>query len=747
MNRKNTLRYLLPCLVVAFVSLSAASGRAQDESKFVTSEAPPPGAAAIQHFVFIIKENHSFDNYFGQFPGALGTTKGKLADGTVVTLQPMPDVSSHGLGHTTRNTLTGIDNGKMDGFDLLDEGNTNGDLLSYRQFSSTDIPNYWYYAQHFTLSDQMFTSYHGPSLPNHLYTVGATSNGVLDLPIDLLAPENNAPSSGCDATPSTTVRTLDADGNLDAAFPCFDFQTLADELQSAGISWKYYAPGKGEAGYVFSVLDAVNHIRNSDLWAEDVVPDAQFAEDALAGNLPAVSWVVTGKADEHPPNSTCVGENWSIQQINSVMQGPDWDSTAIILVWDDFGGFYDHYPPPQVDGFGFGPRVPMIVISPYSAAGKVIHTQFEFSSILKTIESRFGLSPLTQRDTAAKTVWGMFNFNQNPIPPQILTQRSCPFASTNFAQFGSQGVGTSSPVQKIPLANQGTVAIAISSIVASGDYSQTNNCPKSLRPGYNCSVNVVFTPTALGKRSGTVTVTDSFAGSPQVIELSGVGSQVNLNHVYPGIQFNTVTFGSKRTVPVVMTNVSSTPVTVSSVGFVGLAAQDFSETSNCNSTIPPGGNCQWNITYTPTPQSFEFNGYEFVNFVIKDSALGSPHDTRLTGIGTALAISPSSNVLNFGNQAVGTTSSPQSVTVKNTWNEAIAVGGVTTVGDYAIANNTCGSSIAPGSSCVLSVTFTPQTTGTDNGIMNLNDNDTASPQQFTLTGTGIDATPVAQLSH
>jgi len=735
-------RYCLTALLIA--STLSALVWSQVPSQQNQVSAPPTGASVIQHFVFIIKENHSFDNYFGQFPGALGATKGKLADGRLVKLQPMPDVSSHGLGHTTRNALTAMNNGKMDGFDLIDQGNTNGDLLSYRQFDSTGIPNYWYYAQHFTLADQMFTSYHGPSVPNHLYSVAATSNGVLDLPIDLLAPEENSPSTGCDATPTTAVRTLDAQGNLDADFPCFDFQTLVDELQSAGVSWKYYAPSMGEPGYAFSTLDTINHIRNSDLWTEDVVPDTQFVQDALAGNLPSVSWLVTGAGSEHPPNSTCVGENWSVQQINAVMQGADWNSTAIILVWDDFGGLYDHYPPPQVDGFGFGPRVPMIIISPYSLANTVIHTQYEFSSVLKTIESRFNLAPLTERDTAAKPLWNTFDFNQSPIPPQILTARSCPFATTSYALFGSQGIGTPSPVQEIPLVNPGNAPITISSIVAAGDYSQTNNCPKSLNPGYKCSVSAVFKPSVLGPDSGSITITDSDVGSPQVIDLNGTGSQVNFNHPYPGIQFETVTFGSKRTLTAVLTNVSTTPVTISSVSLAGLAAQDFSQTSTCSGTIAPGGNCQWNVSFTPSPQSFDFYGYEFVNFVVTDSAPGSPHTMRLSGIGTALALSPSGE-LSFGNQAVGTTSTPQTITVKNTWSNPITVGGVATVGDYAIASDTCGSSIAPGATCTLSVTFTPQVSGPDDGILNLNDNDTASPQQFKLTGAGTGTSTSARV--
>ncbi len=117
--------------------------------------------------------------------------------------------------------------------------------------------------------------------------------------------------------------------------------------------------------------------------------------DALNGDLPSVSWIVTGEGkSEHPPASTCIGENWTVEQLNALMQGPLWSSTALFLTWDDFGGFYDHVPPPEVDRFGFGPRVPLLIISPYARHGHISHAVYEFSSLLKFVERRFGLAPL-----------------------------------------------------------------------------------------------------------------------------------------------------------------------------------------------------------------------------------------------------------------------------------------------------------------------------------------------------------------
>ena len=135
---------------------------------------------------------------------------------------------------------------------------------------------------------------------------------------------------------------------------------------------------------------------------------------------------MTGAASEHPPDSSCLGENWTVNQLNALMQGPQWYSTAVFITWDDFGGFYDHVPPPKVDNFGFGPRVPLLVISPYAKKGLISHTVYEFSSLLKFVETRYGLDPLTDRDTQANDLLDSFDFDQDPLPPVILQTRRCP---------------------------------------------------------------------------------------------------------------------------------------------------------------------------------------------------------------------------------------------------------------------------------------------------------------------------------
>jgi phospholipase C len=397
-----------------------AAARHSLSAKPVSGEAPPAGLEKIEHIVFLVKENRTFDNYFGTFPGANGATNGTISTGEVIPLGHTPDRTPRDISHSFQSAVEAIDGGRMDKFNLIPGGNVNGDYLSYTQLVRSDIPNYFALAEYFTLADAMFSSLTGPSFPNHLYTVGAQSGGAINNP-------NNAAKWGCDSDDGTTVQVMGNNGVMLQKAPCFDFQTLADRLESSGLSWKYYAPAEGQSGYIWSALDAIAHIRLTDLWTQHVVRPTQFVTDAMAGNLPNVSWLVIGSGNsEHPPASSCVGENWTVREVESVMNGPQWPSTAIFLTWDDFGGFYDHVPPPRLDNFGFGPRVPLIVISPYARSGFISHTVYEFSSLLKFVEKRWGLAPLTVRDYLANDLLDSFDFSQVPLAPLPLGQRTCP---------------------------------------------------------------------------------------------------------------------------------------------------------------------------------------------------------------------------------------------------------------------------------------------------------------------------------
>jgi phospholipase C len=710
---------VVTAILLALVGLTeAASAQVNRPSK----PSKPKDITVIQHIIFIVKENRSFDNYFGLYPGANGATRGTTSTGQVLPLRHTPDEVVD-IDHEWNAALTAVDNGKMDRFDLIPLGDVNGQYLAYSQLYPSDIPNYYKYAQNFVLADNMFSSVHGDSFENHLYIIAAQAGGMI-------TQKKGAPSSntwGCDANPDFLLQTLDeTDGVISEIFPCVDFQTVADSLDNAGLSWKYYAPSEGQDGYVYSTYDEINHIRNTSLWTEHVVPDTQFMADAASGNLPAVSWLVTGPANEHPPASSCAGENWTVQQINSVMNGPDWSTAAVFLTWDDFGGFYDHVAPPPMDVYGLGPRVPLLIISPYARAGYISHTQYEFASVLKFIEDRYNLPALTLRDANANSTTDSFNFSQPPISPLILQPQTCPLQGASNIYFGGQTVGTASLPYALTLTNVRTAPISISKIAVSGNFAQTNKC-STLAVGAKCTINVTFDPVQTGPLAGTLTITDTDGTSPQVVNLQGTGSEVSIsNSLYPGLVFSVTTFVGSASVPqtVTMTNNGASPLAIASISTVG----DFSDTTTCGTSLAPSGSCTISVKFVPTT-----SGVRYGNLVVNDNDPASPQAVRLTGTGTAVSVNPLK--MNFGNQTINTTSATQYVTIKISGTNAVNVGAITASSNYSVTN-ICGSSIVGGGKCRIGVTFTPTQTGSVPGTLTINDADFSSPQVVTLSGTG-----------
>jgi phospholipase C len=214
------------------------------------------------------------------------------------------------------------------------------------------------------------------------------------------------------------------------AFPCFTFPTLGDLLTAQNISWKTYSPAVNTDGFEWNAYDAIKSIRQTSQWNLHFADYTQFVKDAAAGTLPAVSWLVQpGYVSDHPPISICAGENWTVQQINAIMQNKSlWNSTAIFLTWDDFGGFYDHVKPsngpnPKIE-YGF--RAPLIVISPYARPHYIDHTVYNFTSMLKFAETTLGLPSLGGLDKQSNDLVHAFDFNQKPLPPLVLKQRTCP---------------------------------------------------------------------------------------------------------------------------------------------------------------------------------------------------------------------------------------------------------------------------------------------------------------------------------
>jgi phospholipase C len=386
----------------------------------------------------MLKENHSFDNYFGLFPGVDGTTTGNVKVNGVASTIPLNSFQDRppDYGHSFGHAKIAFDSGAMDRFNQGSPSTSSCTVTPYpcyQEAQQSDLPNYWALAQHFLLSDHTFSSLRGPSFPNHMYTVsGASGPDEDDSAIE--NPTNSNGNWGCDAPSSATVKLYKGT----YIYPCFTYPTLADEMTKAGVSWRYYAPSQSDKGYKWTGLDAFKQDRYGSAWS-NVVPWQQFATDAANNTLPQFSWITPPwvysehPSDTNPPtNSMCQGENWTVQQINAVENSPAWSSTVIILSWDDYGGYYDHVRPQNVDVQGYGFRVPLLVISPYAHADDhttnphVSTDSFEFSSVLRLAEQVYGLPSLGKRDVTAGDLMQTLDFSQVWNTPLILSTRTCP---------------------------------------------------------------------------------------------------------------------------------------------------------------------------------------------------------------------------------------------------------------------------------------------------------------------------------
>lgn len=396
----------------------------------------------ITHVVYLVKENRTFDTMFGRFPGADGATTGLTCDGRTVPLTRAAD-DTPGPDHSFQGGLKAINGGRMNCFSELFGG---ARLQAYVQYRPEQLPSYFAYADHFVLADRFFSSTYGPTGIEHLFTVAATTDRFTDHERATPAGQfgtNDVPREYCtDPTERmwsfrklTEQQTADAFqledqavvGTLKSRYwyqrpACTDIQTLPDELSQAGVSWKYYL---GDNDYI-NTLALVKHVVFGPLY-RNVVTDDAFFTDLANGHLPAVSWLIPDVVvSEHPvAASMCAGQNWTVKVMNALMQSPDWKHTAVVITWDDFGGFYDHVPPPHVDLWGFGPRVPMLLISPWAKPGFIAHDTLEFSSVLKMIETIWDVSPLTARDRSAGDMLNLFDFTQRPNPPLVLPHQDC----------------------------------------------------------------------------------------------------------------------------------------------------------------------------------------------------------------------------------------------------------------------------------------------------------------------------------
>ncbi|HEX4007729.1 MAG TPA: alkaline phosphatase family protein [Acidobacteriaceae bacterium] len=380
----------------------------------IVTNVPPSLTTTIQHVIVIMQENRTFDNLFNGFPGA-DTVQSGSVNGATVALQPVTLEAGTDIRHGHVVWWHAWDNGANDGFDQPKTTYPSANY-PYAYVPQSETVPIWTLAQQYTLGDRMFQSNSGPSYGAHQYMIAGQAGDADENPEGPANPQ----IWGCDAPAATKVALIGPNGtDLPGVFPCFDYQTLADELDAANISWRYYAQQAGEGGYIWSAFDAISHIRYSSDWTNNIVsPPPQFFTDLQQGTLAQVTWITRDFAwsDHAGVGATAEGPDWVADIANAVGQSPYWYSTVILIAWDDWGGWYDHVNPPQIDSMGLGFRVPLIVVSPWARHGYISHQQHEFGSFLHLTEEVFNLPSLGTRDAVSDDLSDCLDFTQTPQP-------------------------------------------------------------------------------------------------------------------------------------------------------------------------------------------------------------------------------------------------------------------------------------------------------------------------------------------
>jgi phospholipase C len=404
----------------------------------------------ISNVVVIIQENRSFENFFAGYPGANAPMTGCASPvpsskpsqqvaaavdpmlspspcpsgDTVVPLQQVTFENNPDPDHTWPSSIVDWDNGRMDGFSHW--GTPGNRYRVYVYIERSQVQIYWNLAQQYVLADAMFPTEFGGSFTAHLTLVAGTDDIVLPGVAEVDFP--SAIPDDCDAPPGTKSSLLSEkpyrkEWFFAGPYPCFDqFNTIAQVLDSAGISWKYYATKLVDAGF-WEPFEGIRYTRYGPDWHTNIiVPQTRILTDPQNHNLASVTWVTPSKDDsDHPTFHSDQGPSWVASVINAIGESSYWRKTAIIVLWDDWGGFYDNAAPPQLDYRGLGIRVPCLIISPYAKKDYVSHVQYEYGSILHFIEEVYGLpvgsiGPTSEgyTDARATSLDDAFDFSQRP---------------------------------------------------------------------------------------------------------------------------------------------------------------------------------------------------------------------------------------------------------------------------------------------------------------------------------------------
>ena len=409
----------------AVAVLLVAGGTAASARTTATAES---GGAPIQHVVIIDEENHSFDNVLGvlctQLHRCDGTTTGVVStkDGQRVsfTMPSTPDLVP-GVGHLPDDQDIATNGGRMNGWNLISGCDASTGFACVSQYQPAQIPNISALASQYVISDRTFEPAVSASWGSHLELAASTLDGFLGYnpsnstggigwgcDSDLTTPWQASPGAPVQSVPSCVPKP-DGTGAFEPT-PVKWVPTIMDRLRAANRSWGIYAPGPGASGYGWAICPTFADCLDSKEVSHQY-DNGQFAADAAAGHLPDFSILIPSAADsQHNGDSMIVGDNWIAQNLQSVMSGPDWSSTAVFITWDDCGCFYDHVSPSGTQGI----RVPMIIVSPYAKAAYDDSTPASFNSLLAFTEHVFGLTPLTQEDRDAYDYANSFDVALSP---------------------------------------------------------------------------------------------------------------------------------------------------------------------------------------------------------------------------------------------------------------------------------------------------------------------------------------------
>ena len=419
-------------LASLLLALAAGCGGALTSPVSQPLRNAPGGHAArtpIKHIFIILKENHTFDNYFATFPGAEGATMATRGDGSQIALsQPFTDLWYPGSNSWTSEHKD-FASGAMAGFDSGESIPgvipfiSNGPYVTYAPADGQPggpARYYWQLAQAGVLCDHYFTAVMGPSFPNHLMSVAASSGRSISNPSLL----------------SKKVTVLDAAGNQVSHEESFSSDeiatTLPNELEQAGLTWKYYSENSSsvvgsaadyleDQGLGIGSIEVLKNAQSYSTSFDQTTSDLNRNLGAIlaSGDAASVTWIRPGALNSEHPGISGVedGAAWTRGVVEAIANSPVWNDSAIFITYDDFGGFYDHVAPPQVDDLGLGFRVPLTIVSPYAQQGAILSDTYEVSAILKFAEDNFNLPAMTSRDATANDLSAAFDFTQPPRPP------------------------------------------------------------------------------------------------------------------------------------------------------------------------------------------------------------------------------------------------------------------------------------------------------------------------------------------